>query len=64
LCGAYITSVEREIMANILIDLFGDSEEEPKEKKAADPKPEAREDRLLRKQVINIDGEVIDDPYA
>lgn len=52
------------IMANILIDLFGDSEDEPKEKKAADPKPEARDDRLVRKQVINIDGVVIDDPYA
>ena len=48
-------------MANIFIDLLGnDSEEEPKEKKAVEPKPEARSDRQLRKQVINIDGEVVD----
>jgi hypothetical protein len=47
-------------MASILIDLLGDSEEEPKEKKAVEPKPEARDDRQLRKQVININGEVVD----
>ncbi len=47
-------------MANILIDLLGDSEEEPKEKKAVEPKPEARSDRQVRKQVINIDGDVVD----
>jgi len=47
-------------MANIFIDLLGDPDEEPKEKKAVEPKPEARSDRQLRKQVINIDGEVVD----
>jgi hypothetical protein len=51
------------IMASILIDLFGeDLEEEPKEKKELKSKPEARPLLPLRKQVINIDGEVVDAP--
>lgn len=50
-------------MANIFIDLFGEPEEdEPKQKKAATPKPEAWDNRRLKKQVINIDGEVVDAP--
>jgi hypothetical protein len=47
-------------MANIFIDLFGDPEEDTEEKKAVEPEPEARYDRQLRKQVINIAGEVVD----
>jgi len=51
-------------MTNIFIDILGETEDEPKEKRVAEPVPVARPDRQLRKQVINIDGEVIDDPYA
>jgi hypothetical protein len=51
------------IMANIFIDILGDSEDAPKEK-AVEAEPKADPRRQLRKQVINIDGEVIDDPYA
>jgi hypothetical protein len=60
LCGQYITSPESDNMANIFIDLFGDPEEDTEEKKAVEPEPEARYDRQLRKQVININGEVVD----
>jgi hypothetical protein len=52
------------IMANIFIDILGDSEDAPKKKKLAEVEPKADPRRQLRKQVINIDGEVIDDPYA
>lgn len=49
------------IMANILIDILGDdSEDELKEEKELKAKPEALPLPLLRKQVINIDGEVVD----
>jgi len=51
-------------MANLFIDILGDSEDEPEKKKAAEVEPVADRSRQLRKQVINIDGEVIDDPYA
>jgi len=51
-------------MANIFIDILGDSEEETKKKKAAEIEQVPDRSRQLRKQVINIDGEVIDDPYA
>lgn len=51
-------------MANIFIDILGESEEEPKEKKLVEVEPVADPRRKLRKQVISIDGEVIDDPYA
>lgn len=48
-------------MAHIELDLLGEEEEEPKETKtAAKPKPEAEQDRRLLKQVINIDGEIVD----
>lgn len=50
------------IMANILIDLFGEDSDEPKEKKELESKPVARPEPLLRKQVINIDGEIVDAP--
>lgn len=51
-------------MANIFIDILGDSEDEPTEKKVAEVEPLPDRSRQLRKQVINIDSEVIDDPYA
>lgn len=49
-------------MANILIDLFGDEEEEDLNKqKAKKLEPEAKPPRReVRKQVINIEGEIID----
>jgi len=51
-------------MVNIIIDILDDSEEEPKPEsktqKAADILSEADADRLLRKQVINIKGEIVD----
>lgn len=51
-------------MANIFIDILGDPEDVPEKKKAVEVEPVADPRRQLRKQVINIDGEVIDDPYA
>ena len=52
-------------MTNIFIDILGEPEDEPKEKRVAEAEPVADpRNRRLRKQVINIDGEVIDDPYA
>lgn len=50
-------------MANIVIDLFGDEEEQDlsnKEKaKKLESKPELPR-REVRKQVINIEGEIVD----
>ena len=50
-------------MANILIDLTGDEEEQDlsNKKKAKEPKREAKPLRpMVRKQVINIEGEIVD----
>lgn len=49
-------------MAHIELDLLGDSEEETivVKETATEPKPEAARDRRLLKQVININGEVVD----
>ena len=51
------------IMVNILIDILGeDPEETDVEKKELKSKPVARPPLPLRKQVININGEIVDAP--
>ena len=50
------------IMANILIDILGEDPDEQEEKKELKSKPVARPQPPLRKQVINIDGEVVEAP--
>ena len=50
-------------MANILIDLFGDEEEKDLNKKKKAKKLESKPKPLrpeVRKQVINIEGEIVD----
>ena len=48
-------------MANILIDILGEDEEEKPKKKAKELRPEVEPLRpRVRKQVINIDGEIVD----
>ena len=51
------------IMVNILIDILGDEPDETDvEKKELKSKPLARPPLPLRKQVININGEVVEAP--
>lgn len=47
-------------MGYIVIDVFGDDTEDENEK-APKPEPKAKPERpRLRKQVINVDGEIVD----
>lgn len=47
-------------MGHLVIDLFGDEAEEEKNK-APKPKREAKPERPpLRKQVINVDGDIVE----
>lgn len=50
------------IMVNILIDILGEDPDEQEEKKELKAKSEPVPLPLLRKQVININGEVVDAP--